>query len=90
MTKVRVTRIVCMVCKGDRVKFGSSCYICDDAGKVPVARALDAAQRRYRLAKGGLTSGDYAANTARRLMDEAEQIFAIAGVTPPWKQGSTA
>lgn len=90
MTKVRVTRIVCLVCKGERVCLGSTCYLCEGAGKPPLARALDAAARRYRLAKGGMTSGDYAANTARRLMNEAEAIFAIAGATPPWEQGAAA
>lgn len=90
MTKVRVTRIVCLGCKGERVCFGAACYLCDGAGKLPLDRALDAASRRYRLAKGGMTSGDYAANTSRRLMTEAEAVFTIAGVTPPWKQGAAA
>lgn len=90
MTKIRVTRIVCLACKGDRACLGSACYLCDGVGRLSRDMALDAAARRYRLAKGGMTSGDYAANTARRLMDEAEQIFAIAGVMPPWKQGTPA
>ncbi|MDR6757817.1 hypothetical protein J2Y48_003114 [Mycoplana sp. BE70] len=90
MTIVRITRIVCPICRGERVRLGATCFFCHGVAKVPVDCALDAAERRYRLAKGGVTSGDYPADVSRRLMDEANQIFDIAGVTPPWKQGAAA
>lgn len=90
MTKLRVTRLICISCRGsgvDAVNTACPCWLCYGERKLPVGRALDAAERRYRLARGGLASGDYAADTAARLQRDAASVYAIAGLTPPWADG---
>lgn len=90
MIRVRITKITCLVCEGRgtlAVPSHPRCYGCDGERRLPVDRALVLAERRYRLARGGLASGDYPANIVRRLVTEAEQVFAVAGVTPPWLGG---
>lgn len=87
MTKGRITRIVCLGCRGTG-KLGwitGPCPRCEGQGKVPVAKALAMADERHALAGAGLVSGDYGLSTSKRLRSEAAAIYAIAGVTPRWQ-----
>ncbi len=87
MAKARLTKIVCLGCKGVG-KLGwltGDCPRCEGTGRVPVEKALKMAAERHALAGGGLASGDYDCATAERLRKEADAIYAIAGVTPPWR-----
>lgn len=87
MTKVRVTCIVCLGCRGSG-QLGwltGPCPRCEGVGKVPVTKALALADERYALANGGFSSGDYGLATRTRLRNEATSIYAIAGTTPPWQ-----
>lgn len=87
MCKARVTRIVCLGCKGKGVLgwLTGRCPRCEGAGKVPVDQALRMADDQYAVAGGGLKSGDYGIGTYQRMRDEAEEVFRIAGVAPPWR-----
>jgi hypothetical protein len=92
MTKARLIRIVCIACKGSG-ELGwltGHCPRCDGAGKVAVEKALVLAEERYDLAGGGLKSGDYGLGTYQRMRDEAEEVFRIAGVTPPWRSAEAS
>lgn len=86
MSKARVIKIVCLGCRGSG-QLGwltGPCPRCEGAGKVSVDKALAMADERHAVAAGGLASGDYNLSTLTRLRDEADAIYAIAGVTPPW------
>ncbi len=87
MTMARVIKIICLGCRGSG-QLGwikGRCPRCEGQGRVPVAKALAMADERHAIAAGGLASGDYNLSTLTRLRDEADAIYAIAGVTPPWQ-----
>ena len=91
MSKARIIKIVCLGCRGS-CQLGwltGPCPRCEGEGKVPVAKALAMADERHAAAAGGLASGDYNLSTLTRLRDEADAIYAIAGVTPPWQVEGT-
>jgi hypothetical protein len=88
MSKARVIKIICLGCRGSG-QLGwikGRCPRCEGLGRVPVAQALAMADERHAIAAGGLASGDYNLSTLTRLRDEADAIYAIAGVRPPWHE----
>ncbi len=87
----RVVRMVCPCCCGsgssDFVIRGAAfvCGWCRGDGRVQTATALRYADHLFIIAGGGFIAGDHDLADMREIEAQAEAVYALAQIAPPWK-----
>ena len=88
MAKPRVTKIACD-CAGDQgiVKLMcGTCPFCGDTGWMPVDVALRRADTSHVVSFGPYVDSDMSLEELRAEEAACDRVYAMAGVTPPWKE----